>query len=65
MQTAINNQQKIADIRRRMLNHEITYDQAKTEAQPIIDDINAAAKQLAKKYKMRGAPKVSFAAIMR
>jgi hypothetical protein len=64
MQTAVNNQLKIADIRRRMLSHDITYDQAKTEAQPIIDNINTAANQLAKKHKLR-APKVSFAAIMR
>ncbi len=64
MQTAISNQLKIADIRRRMLTHEISYEQAKAEAQPIIDDINTAASQLAKKYKLR-APKVSFAAMMR
>jgi hypothetical protein len=64
MSNAVENQARLQDIRRRMLSHEISYDQAKAEAQPIIDDINAAANQLAKKYKMR-APKLSFAAIMR
>lgn len=52
------------DIRRRMLRGEISYEEAKTEATPIIDEINAKAKELAKKHKVR-ASKVSFAAIMR
>jgi hypothetical protein len=64
MQTAVDNQLKIADIRRRMLSHDITYEQAKAEAQPVIDHINAAAKRLAKKYNLP-ARKVSFAAMMR
>lgn len=64
MQTAIDNQLKIQNIRRRMLSHDITYDQAKAEAQPIIDDINTAAKRLAKRYNLP-ARKVSFAAMMR
>jgi len=64
MQAAIDNQLKIQDIRRRLLNGEITYDQAKVEAEPIIADINATAKRLAKKYKLPGT-KVGFASIMR
>jgi hypothetical protein len=47
-----------------MLNHEITYDEAKKEAQPIIDAINAKNKEIAKKYNKRPS-KLSFAAIMR
>lgn len=64
MQTAIDNQQKIANIRRRMLSGELSYEQAKAEAQPIIDNINAAAQCLAKKHNVR-AGKLTFAAIMR
>ena len=61
---ALDNRQKIQDIRRRMLSGEITYDQAKAEAQPIIDQINATGAAIAKKYGKR-ATKLQFAAIMR
>jgi hypothetical protein len=64
MSNAVENQAKIQNIRRRMLCHDITYEQAKAEAQPVIDDINTAAKRLAKKYNLP-ARKVSFAAMMR
>jgi hypothetical protein len=64
MSNATENQAKIQNIRCRMLNHDITYEQAKAEAQPIIDDINIAAKRLAKKYNLP-AHKVNFAAMMR
>lgn len=63
--TAAENQAKITAIRRRMLNGEITYDEAKAEAQPIIDAINERAKVIAKKYNQRPGKVVSFAAIMR
>ena len=64
MQSAIDNQQKIASIRNRMLNGTLSYEQAKAEAQPIINDINATAAQLARKYRLP-ARKVSFAELMR
>jgi len=64
MSNAVENQTRIQDIRRRMLSHDITYEQAKAEAQPVIDDINTAAKRLAKKYNLP-ARKVNFAAMMR
>lgn len=64
MNKAIDNREKIKDIRRRMVTGVISYEQAKLEAQPIINDINAKAKELAKKYNMK-ASKVSFAAMMR
>lgn len=64
MQNAISNREKIRNIRMRMFAGEITYAEAKIEAQPIIDEINAKAKELAKKYNTT-APKMSFAAMMR
>lgn len=64
MEDAIINQTAMSYIRKRMLSGQITYDQAKAEAQPIIDNINDRAKVIAKKYN-RKASKVSFAAIMR
>lgn len=63
-QQAVNNREAIADIRRRMLNGEISYAQAKVEAQPVIEAINVKAAELAKKYGKR-ASKVSFEGIMR
>lgn len=64
MTTASVNRQKIQTIRRRMVNGQISYIEAKQEAQPIIDDINEKAAEIAKKYGMRPS-KVSFAALMR
>lgn len=61
---AITNQTAIADIRRRMISGQITYEQAKTEAAPVLDAINAKATEIAKKYNKR-AGKLSFAAMMR
>jgi hypothetical protein len=60
MTQAIKNQEAIADIQRRMASGELSYDQAKAEAQPIIDGINAKAAEIAKKYNLR-AKKISFA----
>lgn len=64
MSKAIENRLKIQRIRQRMLSGEISYSEARTEAQPVINEINATSKRLAKKY---GVPsgKVSFAALMR
>ncbi len=64
MEQAIDNQAKMQDIRRRMLNGAITYEQAKAEATPLIEAINAHSAQIAKKYNQK-ASKLSFAAIMR
>jgi hypothetical protein len=64
MNQAVNNREQIKEIRRRMLRGEISYAEAKTEAEPIINAINAKAAELAKKYNMKAA-KVSFAAMMR
>lgn len=37
-------------IRRDMINGVLTYDEAKEKAQPIIDEMNAIARGIAKKY---------------
>lgn len=57
----------IADIeavRKQMLSGELTYDEAKEAAAPIINRINTRAKEIAKKHGKR-PQLVSFAAIMR
>ena len=64
MEQAIKNQQDIDDIRKRMVNGAITYQQAKAEAQPVIDRINMQGAIIAKKYGKR-ATKLQFASIMR
>lgn len=61
---AQDNQEKIADIKRRMVAKELSYEDAKLEAQPVIDRINAKAAEIAKKYNKR-AKKLSFSEIMR
>lgn len=47
-----------------MLGGDISYNEAKAEARPVIDEINTTAKRLAKKYGLTSS-KVSFAALMR
>lgn len=64
MTKALENRDKIRDIRRRMLSGAITYAQAKAEAQPILDDIDAANAKLAKLHNARPY-KASFSAMMR
>lgn len=51
-------------IRRRMMSGEISYEEAKAEARPLIDAINEQAKVIAKRHNMRPT-KISFAAVMR
>ena len=62
--TATDNRLLMQDIRRRMLNGELSYDEAKTEAAPLIEAINARSAVIAKRYDQRPT-KLSFAAIMR
>lgn len=61
---ATDNRLKMQAIRKRYLSGQISYDQAKIEAQPLINSINQQAKAIAKRHNMP-APKISFAAIMR
>ena len=55
---------KIAEIRRDLYLGTITYDEAKAKAQPIIDEMNRAASDIAAKYgkKHHG---FSFVSLMR
>lgn len=64
MNNATSNRERIRDIRKRMLSGAITYAQAKTEARPILDEIDAKNIELAKKYKLKPT-KASFSAMMR
>lgn len=58
------NQQRIQEISHQYHAGELTREQAQEAAAPIIEDINQAAKRIAKKYGMR--PKlISFIEIMR
>lgn len=64
MSNAIANQQKIQNIRCRMMSGEISYEQARREAEPVIANINSTAKRLAKKHNLR-AKLLSFEELMR
>lgn len=61
---AAENRLKMQDIRRRMLRGDITYAEAKAEAEPIIEAIYEQSKIIAKKYKRR-AVRLNFASLMR
>lgn len=56
-QEALQDKAALRDIFVRLSNHELTYDQAAVEAEPLIDSINKrnkeAATRLAKKYNVR------------
>jgi polyhydroxyalkanoate synthesis regulator phasin len=61
---ALDNMRAIKDIRARMQAGDITYEQAKAEAEPVIKRINKRNAEIAKKHKMR--PKnINFAGLMR
>lgn len=57
-------QNKINQIRGKMLRGELTYDEAKKEAQPIIDDMNKIGREIAAKYGKRHS-NFTFAYLMR
>lgn len=58
------NRNAIASIRSRFLRGDITLDQAKAEAYPIIQAMNATAKVIAKQHKMPYKP-ITFSSLMR
>lgn len=62
--TALNNIEAVDHIKKRLRSGEITYDKAKTEAEPIIEAIYEQHKVIAKKYNKR-AVKLSFSSLMR
>lgn len=62
--TAADNREKLYGIRAKLVSGQITYDEAKEQAAPIIAAINERAKEIAKKHGKRPQT-VSFGAIMR
>lgn len=62
--TAAENREKLYGIRKQMLSGQITYDEAKEQAAPVIKAINDKAKEIAKRHGKR-PQLVSFGAIMR
>lgn len=61
---AIQNREKIEAIKAQLSCGQIAYDEARTQAEPIIAKINAKAREIAKKYNQR--PRlVSFNEIFR
>lgn len=56
--------EKIRQIKSRMLQGQITYEQAKAEAAPIIKEMNDKAKAIASKYGKRHTP-LTFTYVMR
>lgn len=63
-QQAIDNREKIAQIQNLLRSGDISYDEAKALAQPVIKTINAKSAEVAKKYN-KTPSKLSFSVIMR
>jgi hypothetical protein len=56
--------EKLDEIKIKYLSKEISYEEAKRQSKPLIDEFNEKAKQIAKKYNKR--PKlIGFAGIFR
>lgn len=64
MEKAVKNREILYGIRDRLFAGQISYDQAKKEAAPIIAEINKKAVELGKKYGVK-PQLVSFHSIMR
>ena len=58
------NREKIFDIRGRLLIGAITYEQAQSEAMPIIQEMNIEAKEIAQKHGRKFSG-FSFSSLMR
>lgn len=61
---ASDNLTQIKEIRRLFLSNEITREEARERAQPIIDAIDARGREIAKKHKRRYNP-LNFTQLMR
>lgn len=61
---AAQNREEIARIKNSMLAGEITYEEARIQAAPILERINEKSKELAKKYGRRHVA-ITFSEIMR
>lgn len=55
---------KIEDIKMRLKTNQITYDEAKIEAEPVIDEINKIGAEVAKKFGKKPI-KLNFIGLMR
>jgi hypothetical protein len=64
MEKAVANREALYGIRDRLFYGEISYEEAKKEAEPIINSINEKAVELAKKYGAK-PQLVNFQSIMR
>lgn len=61
---AISNRIAIAEIKRRYYSNEITREEAKLLAEPILDRVNLRAKEIAKKHDKKHY-KITFSSVMR
>lgn len=57
-------QQAIFDIRGKLLSGILSYDQAKLEATPVIEEMNRIGKEIAKRFKKKFYP-FTFTGLMR
>lgn len=64
MEKAVANREALYGIRDKLFYGEISYEEAKREAEPIIKSINKKAVELAKKYNMK-PQLINFQSIMR
>lgn len=53
MNKAVENQEKVAEIKRKYAYGKITREEAFAEIDPIVKEINEKAKEIAKKYKTK------------
>lgn len=64
MSDAIHNRQMIEDIKYRLKRGEITLEEAKRRAQPVINEMNEKGKKIAKEFGKRHNP-LTFTYLMR
>lgn len=64
MPTELTLADQISEVKTRLIRKEISYDAARSEAQPILDEMNRRARLIATKYKRKHAP-FSFEKMMR
>lgn len=63
--SAIDNRTAIADIRKRYATGEISREEAKQLAQPVLDSINLKQAEIAKKYGKKNYSKMDFISLIR
>lgn len=62
--TAVQNRERLAEIRALLLKGAIDFDEARAKAKPIIDAMNERGKEIAKSHGMKYKP-ITFTGIMR